>query len=303
MPSRRAFLLILCLSASALSQTLARPGWVGSGMSASPWWKHAVIYQANPHGFNDIQGITKRLDYIHSLGADALLLTPLQPDPAHAETIDPTLGTLDDLDDLIHQASRNNIRVLLELDPLTPNLTAVARFWLTRGIAGFHLSSTPSTTSQIADLRKLTSTFVGQRILITDLTPSADPQPKSTSTREVPQLLLDSAPGTQAQLTAAAIRPAIDAAQDILQSNRGMPVLLTDGPAYPRSFTRYADGKHDVDIAKTLATILLITRSAALVYHGQELGLPADSDPATAIHWDAPPAPAKGKTALLTRPS
>ncbi len=82
MPSRRAVLLTLLLSAPAFSQTLARPGWVGSGMSASPWWKHAVIYQANPSGFNDIQGITKRLDYIHSLGIDALLLTPLQTDPA-----------------------------------------------------------------------------------------------------------------------------------------------------------------------------------------------------------------------------
>jgi Alpha amylase, catalytic domain len=292
MPSRRAALLLILLSVPAFCQTLARPGWAGSGMSANPWWKHAIIYQSNPSSFSNIQGITKRLDHIHSLGSDALLLTPLQPDPAHAETIDPALGTLDDLDDLIHQASRNNIRVLLELDPRTPNLTAVARFWLTRGIAGFHLTSTSSTTSQLADLRKLINTFVGQRILITDLASTPD-QPKPTS----PQLLLDPAPGTQAQLTATTIRPAIDASQDILQSNRGIPVLLTDGPSYKRSFTRYADGTHDLEIAKILATILLTTRSAALIYHGQELGLSADSDPATAIHWDAPPAPAKGKTA------
>ncbi|HEY6376183.1 MAG TPA: alpha-amylase family glycosyl hydrolase, partial [Edaphobacter sp.] len=190
MPSRRAVLLTLLLSAPALSQTLARPGWAGSGMSANPWWKHAVIYHANPSNFNNIQGITQRLDHLHSLGVDAILLTPLQPDPAHAESIDPTLGTLDDLDDLIHQSSRNNIRVLLELDPATPNLTAVARFWLTRGIAGFHLSSTPSTTSQITDLRKLTNTFVGQRILITDLTATPDQPRDQPKPHEPPQLLL-----------------------------------------------------------------------------------------------------------------
>ena len=295
MPSRRALLLTLLLSATAFPQTLARPGWVGSGMSASPWWRHAVIYQANPSGFNDIQGLTKRLDYIHSLGADALLLTPLQPDPAHAQTIDSSLGTLDDLDDLIHQASRNNIRVLLELDPHTPDLTATARFWLNRGVAGFHITATDSTTSQIADLRKLTSSYVGQRILITD--PTSDPQPKPTSARETPQLLLNPTLATSTQLNTTTIRTTIDATQETLQSSRNMPVLLTDGPAYPRSFTRFADGKHDVEIAKILAAILLTTRSATLIYHGQELGLPTSSDSATAIHWDAPPAPAKGKTA------
>ncbi|HEY6377536.1 MAG TPA: hypothetical protein VIX90_18590, partial [Edaphobacter sp.] len=154
-----------------------------------------------------------------------------------------------------------------------------------------------STTSQITDLRKLTNTFVGQRILITDLTATPDQPRDQPKPHEPPQLLLDPAPGTQPQLTATAIRPAIDASQDILQSNRGIPVLLTDGPAYKRSFTRYADGTHDLEIAKILATILLTTRSATLIYHGQELGLPEGSDPATAIHWDAPPAPAKGKTA------
>ena len=96
-------------------------------MNTGPWWKHAVIYQVNPSGFNPpstTRGsglqVAQRLDYIHSLGADALLLTPIQPDAAHAQTIDPTYGTLDDLDDLIHQASRHNIRVLLDLDPHIP---------------------------------------------------------------------------------------------------------------------------------------------------------------------------------------
>lgn len=292
MPSRRAFLLTLLLSATAFPQTLARPGWVGSGMSSSPWWKHAVIYHANPSGFNGIQGLIQRLDYIHSLGADALLLTPLLPDP----TQPPSIAAVDEVDDLIHQASRNNIRVLLELDP-TDHPTEAARFWLNRGMAGFHITSTKTTTSQIADLRKLISSYVGQRILLTDATPTSDSQPKPTSTHETPQLLLNPTLATSTQLNTTTFRTTIDATQDTLQSSRNMPVLLTDGPAYPRSFTRFADGKHDLEIAKILATILLTTRSAALIYYGQELGLPADSDPATAIHWDAPPAPAKGKTA------
>src|ERR1700733_1687044 len=97
------------------AQTLARPGWVGSGISTDVWWKHPVVYQVNPVNFSPtggsgLHGVAQHLDYIRSLGADGLLLTTLQPDAAHAQTIDPSFGTLDDLDDLIHEASRQNIR-------------------------------------------------------------------------------------------------------------------------------------------------------------------------------------------------
>src|SRR5882757_3391866 len=110
MPTLRR-LLTLCLASaflftpSAPAQTLARPGWVGSGMNTDVWWKHAIVYQVNPLNFNPptdkdsaasgLHGVAQRLDYIHSLGADALLLTAIQPDAAHAQSIDPVYGTLD----------------------------------------------------------------------------------------------------------------------------------------------------------------------------------------------------------------
>lgn len=280
LPISRPRLLILLLCALATpspSQTLARPGWAGSGMNASPWWKHAIVYQANPTNFSTsdgtpLHGLAQRLDYIQSLGADAILLTSLSP-PSTPQAIDPAYGTLDDLDDLIHQASRHNIRVLLELNPQTPDLASAARFWLNRGIAGFHPAP--------PELRKITNTFLGQRILIGDLNPS------ESATPDPPQLLLDPRPGTPAQLTAAAIRPALDASQQILNSGRTMPLLLTDGPAYPRSISRYGDGQHDLAIAKILSTLLLTTHSAAILYSGQELGLPTSETP-TPIVWDAP---------------
>jgi glycosidase len=272
-------------------------------MSAEPWWKHAVIYQADPRGFStsegsDLHGLTQRLDYIQSLGADAILLTPIQPDATHAQTIDPAFGTLDDLDDLIHQASRRSIRVLLELDPHIPttDLNTVARFWLNRGIAGFHLAA--ASPIQTAELRKATGSYVGQRILIGDIGQATlSPTPaKGAQSHDDPQLLIDPQPGTAKQLIASAIRPALESAQDLLQSNRGVPLLLTDGPAYQRSISRYADGTHDIAIAKTLAAMLFTTRAAALLYYGQEIGLPTPADPTTAtvIPWDAPPAPPAG---------
>jgi alpha-glucosidase len=272
-------------------------------MSAEPWWKHAVIYQADPRGFStsegsDLHGLTQRLDYIQSLGADAILLTPIQPDATHAQTIDPAFGTLDDLDDLIHQSSRRSIRVLLELDPHIPttDLSTVARFWLNRGVAGFHL--TAASPIQTAELRKATGSYVGQRILIGDIGQAtlSPTLAKGAQSHDDPQLLIDPEPGTAKQLTASAIRPALEAAQDLLQSNRGVPLLLTDGPSYQRSISRYADGTHDLAIAKTLAAMLFTTRAAAILYYGQEIGLPTLTDPTTAtvMPWDAPPAPPAG---------
>jgi Alpha amylase, catalytic domain len=285
MPSLRTLLLAFTLSTTAFSQTLARPGWAGSGMNAAPWWRHAVLYQLDPQNFseNGLKSIPIHLDYLQSLGIDAILLTNTAPD---AQTIDPALGTLDDLDDLIHQASRRNIRVLIDLKPKpSTDLTATARFWLNRGVAGFHIANPTEATL----LRKVTNTYVGQRIVITDLDPANPPKTQQNSTSD-PHLLFDPRPGTQPQLTAATIRPALEAIQDL----RILPVLLTDGPDLKRSMARYADGTHDLEIAKTLAAILLTSRAAANLYYGQELGL---TETYPTIHWEAPPAPQKGHPA------
>jgi glycosidase len=335
MPTPRR-LLALCLAcaltASASAQVLARPGWAGSGINTDLWWKHAVIYQVNPANFSPnegspLHGVSQRLDYLHSLGVDAILLTPLQPDPAHAQTIDPALGTLDDLDDLVHEASSRHIRVLLDLNPGIPaaDLTNVAHFWLNRGIAGFHVPGTTDAAHlQASALRSAATTYLGQRILVTDADPnptavaiSAQPQPQHTTRgrhhgharsqslnrplttldSESPQLRLDAKIATIPSLTASSIRPAIDDIQTILQSTHSLPLLATDGPAFKRSFTRYADGHHDLAIAKLLATLLFTTRAESLIYYGQELGVPASEESSRLISWNPLPAPVKGKPA------
>ena len=284
MPSLLALLLALTLSATALSQTLARPGWAGSGMNADPWWKHAVLYQLDPQNFseNGLKSIPTHLDYLQSLGIDAILLTNTSPD---AQTIDPALGTIDDLDDLIHQASRRNIRVLIDLKPkVNTDLAAAARFWLNRGIAGFHIAD----PTQAAPLRKITNAHIGQRIVIADL--AENPTKSQQNSNSDPQLLFNPHPGTQPQLTAATIRPPLESAQD----QHPPHVLLTDGPDLKRSMTRYADGTHDVEIAKILAALLLTSRTSANLYYGQELGL---TETYPTIHWEAPPPPQKGQPA------
>jgi hypothetical protein len=146
MGGRNRFCLVVLLLLAALSapaQTLARPGQPGSGLNADLWWRQAVFYQiaaspANPPGGSpaeqlrlqqsaDYKSIAARLDALHSLGVDALVVpTPplpasLAPDPA-----------LDDFDDLIHQAALRGIRVLVAFPAasVTADLAPTARFWL-----------------------------------------------------------------------------------------------------------------------------------------------------------------------------
>ena len=322
MPTPRR-LLTLCLACTlitsaldshARAQTLARPGWVGSGINTDVWWKHPVIYQVNPINFSPtedsgLHGVAQHLDYIHSLGVDAILLTTLQPDPAHAQTLDPAYGTLDDLDDLIHEASRRNIRVLLDLDPHIPigDVPNVARFWLNRGIAGFHvIGATREAHAQATELRKAAGSYLGQRILIGDVDPSVPPSPQQRTYKapdtQATQLLLDARLGAVIPLSPAPVRSAIESTENIALAGHAIPLLATDGPGAKRSMDRYADGQHNLDIAKLLATILFTTRAQPLLYYGQELGAttPQSSETASAtpiITWNAPPPPPKGQPA------
>ena len=264
-------LLVLCLAClltlSASAQMLARPGWAGFGPKSDAWWKHSIIYEIDPHGFSPegLHGIAQHLDYIHSLGADAILLTHIEPDAAHPQSLDPAIGTLDDLDDLSRQASSRNMRILLDLG--TPaagtDLNSLARLWLNRGLAGFRIAD----PQQADQLRKITATYIGQRIIIGDLAPGI---------HQDAQLLLDSRLTKLNQPAAATLRPELEG----IQSSQNPLLLATDSPNTARSATRFSTGT-----AKMLATILLTNRATSLIYYGQETGLTSNS-----MQWGTPAA-------------
>jgi alpha-glucosidase len=101
-------------------------------ISAPPteWWQRAVFYEVYPRSFadsnndglGDLPGITSRLDYLRDLGVDAIWITPCFPSPqvdfgydvSNYEDIDPIYGTLADLDRLITEAKKRNIRIILD---------------------------------------------------------------------------------------------------------------------------------------------------------------------------------------------
>src|SRR5579859_8203233 len=77
---------------------------------AANWWQRGVIYQIYPRSFQDsngdgvgdLGGISHRLDYLASLGVDAVWLSPIYPSPmadfgydiCDYANVDPTFGTL-----------------------------------------------------------------------------------------------------------------------------------------------------------------------------------------------------------------
>lgn len=95
------------------------------------WWGSAVIYQLTPwsfqdtnnDGIGDLQGIIERLDYIGSLGVDAIWLTPVFVSPMDdlgydvtgEREIAPLFGTREDFDRLVDLAHRRGIRVILDM--------------------------------------------------------------------------------------------------------------------------------------------------------------------------------------------
>jgi alpha-glucosidase len=124
---------------SARTQTAAAPG---GGAVEPVWWRDGVLYQIYPRSFadsdgdgiGDLRGIIDRLDHLEWLGIDGIWLNPTMPSPnedwgydvADYRDVDPALGTMADLDELIEEAGRRGIRVLLDL---VPNHTSDQHAW------------------------------------------------------------------------------------------------------------------------------------------------------------------------------
>jgi glycosidase len=74
---------------------------------------------SNGDGIGDINGITSKLDYLKSLGVDALWLTPVSNSPSYHKydvtdykSIDPEFGTIDDYKRLISEAHKRKIKII-----------------------------------------------------------------------------------------------------------------------------------------------------------------------------------------------
>jgi len=116
---------------SVLALAAAAPVPAKPAKPAKPWWQGAAIYEIYPRSFadsnndgvGDLPGITAHLDYLKSLGIDAIWLTPQYPSPqvdfgydiSDYQAVDPQYGTMADLLTLEREAGRRGIRLVLDM--------------------------------------------------------------------------------------------------------------------------------------------------------------------------------------------
>jgi alpha-glucosidase len=125
--------LAASLSPAVLAQSKAADpsGRAPAFTTNANWYKGALIYEIYPRSFQDsdgdgvgdLNGITSRLDYLKTLGVDAIWLTPIYPSPqidfgydiSDYEGIDPQYGTMADFDRLVAEARKRNIGIIMDL--------------------------------------------------------------------------------------------------------------------------------------------------------------------------------------------
>lgn len=103
-------------------------GWT---VEDAPWWTRAVVYQIYPRSFQDsdgdgvgdLRGIISRLDHLSALGVDVVWLSPIYRSPqddngydiSDYQDVDPSFGTLADLDELIAALHERGMKLLMDL--------------------------------------------------------------------------------------------------------------------------------------------------------------------------------------------
>jgi oligo-1,6-glucosidase len=95
------------------------------------WWKEAVVYQIYPRSFKDgngdgvgdLRGVIEKLDYIQSLGVDAVWLNPIFKSPnddggydiSDYYSIQPEFGTMQEFDELLAGLHKRKLKLIMDL--------------------------------------------------------------------------------------------------------------------------------------------------------------------------------------------
>src|ERR1700678_4556295 len=111
-------------------------------MQEHAWWQSAVIYEiyprsfqdSNADGIGDLRGILARVDYLATLGIDAVWISPFYPSPmadfgydvADYCDVDPIFGTPADFDALAAAIHARGLKLILDF---VPNHTSDQHPW------------------------------------------------------------------------------------------------------------------------------------------------------------------------------
>jgi alpha-glucosidase len=183
----------------------------------------------------------------------------------------------------------------------------VVRFWLDRGAAGFRIDAVsrlyedpnlhddpilpgrnaygdpniehkytdnlPEVHETLRELRSLVDSYAGHPVLISE----AD-EPNITELTKMygakldeVQLPMDFQIADVNQLSAPKFRKLLDEVEH--NSAGGQPHYFFSNHDQPRQRDRYGDGKHNDQIAKLMAALLLLPRATPQMYYGEEIGM------------------------------
>jgi len=100
-------------------------------MSNRFWWKEAIVYQIYPRSFKDsngdgvgdLRGVIEKLDYIQSLGVDAVWLNPIYKSPnddggydiSDYYSVQPEFGSMEDFDELLKSLHQRSLKLIMDL--------------------------------------------------------------------------------------------------------------------------------------------------------------------------------------------
>ncbi|ULQ50252.1 glycoside hydrolase family 13 protein [Liquorilactobacillus nagelii] len=117
-------------------------------MTNTRWWKGEIVYQVYPRSFQDtnddgigdLQGVIQHLDYLKSLGVTMIWLSPVYQSPmvdmgydiSDYQAIDPQFGTMADFDQLLVEAKKRGIKLIMDL---VVNHTSDQHTWFKQALA------------------------------------------------------------------------------------------------------------------------------------------------------------------------
>jgi len=120
-------LLIVLVALSCKTKTEKQANAQADGK----WWKEAVVYQIYPRSFKDsdgdgigdLKGILSKLDYIKSLGIDAVWLNPIYSSPNDDNGYDVSdyrnimkdFGTMEDFDALLKGMHERKLKLVMDI--------------------------------------------------------------------------------------------------------------------------------------------------------------------------------------------
>jgi len=137
---RTALVLMVALAFDGCSYPSNAPAATGLALNPNVWWRNGVCYEvfvrsfydSDGDGVGDLRGLTSRLDYINdgnpnsgkSLGANCIWLMPIDKsmsyhgyDVVDYYHVDPRYGTDDDFRNLVTEAHRRGIHVIVDFVP------------------------------------------------------------------------------------------------------------------------------------------------------------------------------------------